>query len=256
MARVSMPHIPGIDYIVSCQCPDDPDGYGVPTILSQREDIHVHFTPTIGSSVNRNNALSLATAEYILLGDDDVTYNVVGLLEVIKAFDRNPDIDIATFKYIGANRSYPSKAVDITDFKVRHAYADAITIALRRESLARVDVRFSEEFGLNTEKFEGGEESVFLERAWRAGLRGRFFPISIVEHRGLSTMSRPKNKKKLRSSGAVLALIYPRTSLLRVLKMTFAAGGNIFANFSHLIWGWSYGVRHRRRILGPTVRKN
>ena len=85
IASSQHPEVEGIEYLVSVQHDPDDDIYPIPKELD-RVDFRLFPTPTRGLSVNRNMALSLASAPILLISDDDVEYTKNGLRSVIDAF--------------------------------------------------------------------------------------------------------------------------------------------------------------------------
>ena len=111
VASASHPKIEGIEYFVSWQTDGDKE---IPIGL-QRTDFHILRSATKGLSVNRNIALSKATAPLLLISDDDVDYTEEGLRSVIDAFHRHKDMDIVTFRYESSSHTkyYPKGTSDL-----------------------------------------------------------------------------------------------------------------------------------------------
>ena len=128
-------------------------------------------TPTRGVGVNRNLALTYASAEICLLADDDVVYkdNVEEL--VTSEFDAHPDADIFIFHLdtddpVRQQISYP-KTKKCSRF-CRMPWGGA-RIAVRLNSVRKANVWFTTLFGGGC-IFPSGEDSMWLRDAKRNGL--------------------------------------------------------------------------------------
>ncbi len=107
--KMRLPHIESVRYIVSWQCPS----VGAPQSLESRDDIEIYKFYDIGSSRNHNHTIELARAPYCLLADNDLKYNAEGLQAIIKTYEENPQVDVATFMYEPINRFYPSEVTEL-----------------------------------------------------------------------------------------------------------------------------------------------
>lgn len=232
-----------VRYVVSCQS----EVVSLPVSLV-RDDIKVVFTSTKGLSNNRNNALTHANADYALLCDDDLTLYPDRLIDIISTFDRNPDIDIATFMVnFPEGKVYPSDEHDIWQ-----PYKDydicSVEIALRMKSVKENNLSFNPLWGIGAPRLGCGEESVFLLMAKKAGLNGRFFPLCIGAHPSGSTGDRPE-PAVLCAQGAYICLEYPITALPRLLLKAFRMPSGFLHNLWYLTCGGFYGVLNRRSLL-------
>ncbi len=213
--RVASMHLPAVDnvnYIVSWQ---DHRNTPIPQSLI-RDDVKIHRLDKTGQVLNRNNVLSLCTADIILNSDDDIIYTTDSLRAVIKAFEDNTDVDVATFraKRPGAP-SYPNN-IRTLGIPLPKGYSVAMfEIALRRSTAGQL--RCHPELGLGSPSMHGGEDEVLLLSAIRRGLVCRYFPITVCEHPNLSTGNKKSlSDKNLRAMGCVIALYYPYSWVLRI----------------------------------------
>lgn len=232
-----------VRYVISCQS----DVVSLPVSLV-RDDIKVVFTSSKGLSNNRNNALIHAEADYALLCDDDVTLYPEGLIDIISSFDRNPDIDIATFMV-----NFPDgKVYPLAEHDIWQPYKGydicSVEIALRMKSVREYHLSFNPLWGIGAPRLGCCEESVFLLMAKKAGLNGRFFPFCIGAHPSGSTGDRPE-PAVLRAQGAYICLEYPVTALPRLLLKAFRMPSRFLHNLWHLTCGGFYGVLNRRSLL-------
>lgn len=210
VADMQLPSVDGVHYIVTWQ--DSRPGSTPASLL--RNDIEIHEIPSIGLSNNRNAGISLARAPYCLIADNDLTYKAEGLKAVIYALDTHPDVDIATFRHDGEPVRYPAEETDFTKRMPRGYNVTSFEIAFRRDSIG--DIRFDTNFGIGA-PLASGEDSLFILDCRRAGLHCRFFPITIVEHHGLSTGLRPiTDPRTAMAEGAYIRLAYGLTGYPRV----------------------------------------
>ena len=181
VAAMQLPVTRGVHYIVTWQASADAE---IPPSL-QREDMEIHRLDSIGLSHNRNAGIALSQAPLCLVADNDLRYRPGAFETVIKAFDDNPDIVIATFRHNGpGNRTYPATEVDFTKKMPKWYCPCSFETAFRRDGIG--DLRFNTKFGVGTD-IPTGEDSIFILDCRQRGFRCRFFPVTIVDHPGLST---------------------------------------------------------------------
>lgn len=251
VAEASHPKVEGVEYLVCCQYNTNEEDSHLPEKLA-RDDFRIIFTRTRGLSVNRNIALSKATAPLLLISDDDVDYSEEGLCSVIDAFHRYTDMDIITFRYISTSheKSYPSSKCSLASPEKGY-FVTSFEIAFRRDSIQR-KVWFNENFGIGAQ-FPSGEEDLFIRDCMDAGMKGIFLPVTIARHDGMTTSkrnlmldSRPKTK------GAVFLRLYPRQWPLRMIvhalrEFTPWRKGVVPSPISFCL-NWIKGVRKARKM--------
>lgn len=210
----SLPKTEGVEYLISWQnYSESPD---IPESL-HRPDIKVCICNSTGLSKNRNNALALCSATFCLIADDDLDFDSLGLLSIIDNFIKCPEIDIATYQYTGDdNKRYPDKTFDL-----RHPpegyFVSSIEIAFRRNPIIESGIKFDERFGIGAE-FIAGEENIWISKLLKSGLKGRFFPVNIANHAGMSSGVRAHNDPELIcAKGACFAIIHPISWPLRMI---------------------------------------
>ncbi|MDE6484451.1 MAG: glycosyltransferase [Duncaniella sp.] len=212
--EMNLPEIDGVGYVVSWQ------NYGdgvIPDALASRSDVKIVKYRRKGVSANRNNALDNATADILLIGDDDLIYTAGRLEAVRRVMDENPDVDYASFRYEGADEKvYPSGECDLGGRIPKYFSQTTFEIALRRNSPAG-QLRFNEQFGPGAPVFSAAEDEIMFLTARARGIKMRFFPVTIACHPGLTTGCRGvDNDGILLSAGAVIAKTFPLTAALRI----------------------------------------
>lgn len=236
--------IRGVGYLISWQhsdmcIPDD-----IPNEL-KRDDVKVVHLEGRGLSRNRNNAICHATAELCLIADDDCTYKREYFETVIRAFDKNPVIDLITFQ-IKSNcetKKYENYSFRLNEFPKGY-YASSIEIAFRR-SVIQGRLQFNEMFGLGAPVLQSGEENLFIRDAVKYRLDCRYFPAVVVEHNHpTTTTTRIASPGVIMAEGAYIAIAYPWTCVprlvLKAIRLNKKNGLGFFQNLNRLIQGIVY----------------
>ena len=160
-----LPPIDGIGWVVSMQYTEELFLQMVPSILKERADVRLTFIQGRGLSINRNNAISKATADILLIADDDCRYSIDSLKSVIRFYKENPYADVVCFAaadYDGKPlKQYPSKLLPYNDALRLGYYPCSVEMTMR----STVSVRFDERFGLGSKLLCAGEEDVFIKDA-------------------------------------------------------------------------------------------
>lgn len=242
------PKVIGVEYIVSWQTKEE---NALPETL-QREDFIVYRSYTNGLSINRNIALSKATAPIVLISDDDADYTTEGLNTVINAFRENPNTDIIAFEYASSTQQkhYPTKSFSLAH-PPKGYFVSSIEIAMRRESV-QGKIWFNENFGIGA-PFPSGEEDIFLKDCLDNGLNGIFIPKTIVRHDGTTTSERNlMSSSRPQTKGAVFLRLHPNDWLLRMIAHAIREYPLwrkciVPSPFSYCI-NWIKGVSKARRL--------
>lgn len=210
----------GLSYLVSHQ---DPDGVctELPEYLN-REDVKVVRLSNSGLSKNRNNALRHASADILIIADDDIGLHPAYPHAIRKAFKKHPDVDVVCFQIrtpegSQAYKKYPSRIRKLTHLKELKAVS-SIEIAFRRKSVRNKHIWFDERFGLGATA-NCGEEFLFLAECLRKGLKIMFFPAYIVEHPYESSVKDRSiyEDKRLFATGAQNYVLYGELGYFRNL---------------------------------------
>lgn len=206
VAKMVLPPVDGITYRISVQNPTD-ESLVIPSEL-KRPDVELSLYRDRGVSRNRNHGLDAATADIVFISDDDLRYDRTGLLAVIDYFEKHPDVDFVTFRSSGSDgKLFPDEGFEFGGRRPRGYYLSAFEMALRRDRLP-AGLRYSTDFEISSPVLGCGEESIFLVDLERAGLRGHYVPVTVVEHPDLTTGSRPATAPVLRAQGAYLRYRY------------------------------------------------
>lgn len=183
LSLVLQPELPDVNYIISHQNRDEKHK-SIPSALNRR-DVIVSQIPGKGLSRNRNNALQLADGDIALIADDDVRYMPDSFKVIEDVFKNDPNLDVACFK-IKTNdnepeyKNYPNETYSLN--KGKKHYISSIEIAFRVNRIKEEEIVFDERFGLGSDIFQSGEESVFINDCVERNLNVKFFPTYIVSH--------------------------------------------------------------------------
>lgn len=196
-----LPERQGVRYVISVQHTGPASEVQIPQGLSSRSDVTIGFLPGKGLSRNRNNAISMATADVCLIADDDSRYLPEHIDTILDSWMQNPDADIITFQaetYEGTPlHRYPAP------------YVCSLEMTFKRDSITTHNLRFDERFGLGSQFLCAGEEEVFMYDARREGLTIRYIPKPIVRTAADTTGTRFLADPKVQvTKGATFRYIY------------------------------------------------
>ena len=201
----------GVRYIVSWQQHEDKE---VPETIQLREDVEVIRLDQKGLSNNRNNAINFASADIVLIADDDLEYDKDFVDKVLGAFEKDDDLDFALFKIRFKNeKEYPIEDCDLKIPFPKNYYVTSMEIAFRRKKSG--DLRFYPEMGLGAELMHCGEEELFVFSAIKRGHKVKFFNREIASHPSETTGEKVSDSI-LRAQGFIISLMYPFSFFLRL----------------------------------------
>ncbi len=194
-------NLPDIESFIINQIIDESlEPYSADNVATYREK---------GLSKSRNRALSHASASYCLLSDDDVKYKENVEQIIVDAFKKNPTADIITFQIeTPEKKPYKNYAKESYWHTIRSLMkVSSVEIAIKKSSLASVDLAFDENFGLGT-TMPTGEEVIFLTDALKQGLKIMYMPIPIVIHPIESSGKEYHRKELIEAKGAMFYRIF------------------------------------------------
>lgn len=251
----SLPHpeIPGVQYLVSWQ---QGDLSRLPDDLKRREDFKIVLEDSVGLSRNRNNAMKNATADWVLISDDDLIYTEEHIKNVIESFEKNPDYSVLAFRY--ESEDFPRK-YSLEEFDLNNPPKGYFTVSfeiglnlkqIRMQLKDDVIPLFNENFGLGS-TFGSGEEDLFVANLLKHNLKGKFIPVDVCEHPGPTTSHKEKTTDGfIRTQGAVISRLKPSTWPLRMIVHAFrssiAKDGSV--NFFRYVSQFLKGVVMARKL--------
>ncbi len=164
---------------------DQNDDARLESVLRGRSVEVEHVRARRGLSRARNAVLPLVDADIVAFPDDDCVYPPALLSTVAARFASDPALDgiagRAEDQHGASSGSWKTDRALLTSDNLWNR-ANAATIFLRRELVARVGT-FDEQLGLGSgEPWSSGEETDYLIRAVRAGARIEYDPSLVVVH--------------------------------------------------------------------------
>ena len=184
-------------------------------------------TATRGVGINRNFALSYATADICLMADDDVKYSADMEKKVLAEFDLHPDADVIVFHF--SSNDPNRKPPQYTKTKKWPRYArtpwGSIRIAFRLNSVRKANAWFSTLFGGGC-IFPSGEDSLWIKELRRAGLTFYVSKETIGEvSYETSTWFTGYDEKYFYGVGAFYEAYNKRTAWLKLIYSAFRTRG-------------------------------
>lgn len=174
---------PSISYSISHQITEEKYmDFDIPEL--NREDVKYKALFSKGLSKNRNNVINMSSSDISLIADDDVRYRENEILQIIKRFEENPEMDV----FQGKIRTFEGEDYKkYNSQKKKIGWRDiggisSIEIAFKTKSVQMTDIKFDESFGLGGNLFSKGEEAVFLGDCLKNKLEIFYYPDYIVSH--------------------------------------------------------------------------
>lgn len=178
-----------------------------------------YSTTERGVGRNRNLVLEKASADICVFADDDMRF-VDGYPAIVtSAVLEAPDADLWIFNLI---EKHPKRCVNTKLRQIRrtnYARYGTARIAFRRESIERLNIRFSPLFGGGS-CFGSGEDTLFLKECLDKKLKIVAVPYSLAEidQNAASTWFTGYHKKYFFDKGALYQALYPHAAPLFCIR--------------------------------------
>ena len=206
-AKVLLPPVEGVSYVVVWQR----NGIGsdaLPAELKEREDVSIVEDNGKGLARSRNIALENATADLLVITDDDNRYDTTAIELIRNAFEKHPTAGLIQFQALSMEgkplRNYPAFPYAY-ETRPRGTYFCSVELVMRRKANLP---RFDERFGLGAE-LGCGEEEVFVHEAVKRGVKMIYVPQPLVRTDGATTGGRFLTDAKVqKAKGAVLCILH------------------------------------------------
>jgi glycosyltransferase involved in cell wall biosynthesis len=177
-------------------------------------------TKTRGVGLNRNVALLAASADILLLSDDDVVYHDDMPLAVKQAFAALPMADVIIFGMdmvkngtVTERRGTPVRRLHVWNSMRFGTYR----IAIRRRALIDNNITFHQSFGGGC-PFMTGEDSLFLKSCFDAGLKVYSHTYVLGSCcKDTSSWFVGYNEKYFYDKGVLVRKLFPKTAYLMAL---------------------------------------
>ena len=206
-AKVLLPPVEGVSYVVVWQR----NGIGsdaLPAELKEREDVSIVEDNGKGLARSRNIALENATADLLVITDDDNRYDTAAIELIRNAFEKHPTAGLIQFQALTMEgkplRNYPAFPYAY-ETRPRGTYFCSVELVMRRKANLP---RFDERFGLGAE-LGCGEEEVFVHEAVKRGVKMIYVPQPLVRTDGATTGGRFLTDANVqKAKGAVLCILH------------------------------------------------
>ena len=206
-AKVLLPPMEGVSYVVVWQR----NGIGsdaLPAELKEREDVSIVEDNGKGLARSRNIALENATADLLVITDDDNRYDTAAIELIRNAFEKHPTAGLIQFQALTMEgkplRNYPAFPYTY-ETRPRGTYFCSVELVMRRKANLP---RFDERLGLGAE-LGCGEEEVFVHKAVKRGVKMIYVPQPLVRTDGATTGGRFLTDAKVqKAKGAVLCILH------------------------------------------------
>lgn len=174
----------------------------------------------LGVAKSRNAAIKHANGEFLIFGDDDITFKNEGIIQALDYFKSHPECSIILAQAVDETgqlrKRYENK---VTPLKVTNsARAATYEMLVRVDSIRDAGITFDENFGAGVENYLG-DEYIFIADALRAGLKGVHLPIVVAIHPTESSGSRWGTDKDLSARAKVFTRVFG--SLAPLMRIAF-----------------------------------
>ena len=206
-AKVLLPPMEGVSYVVVWQR-NGIISDALPAELKEREDVSIVEDNGKGLARSRNIALENATADLLVITDDDNRYDTAAIELIRNAFEKHPTAGLIQFQALSMEgkplRNYPAFPYAY-ETRPRGTYFCSVELVMRRKANLP---RFDERFGLGAE-LGCGEEEVFVHEAVKRGVKMIYVPQPLVRTDGATTGGRFLTDAKVqKAKGAVLCILH------------------------------------------------
>ena len=164
---------------------------------------------SIGVAKSRNAALKHAGGEFLIFGDDDITFKSEGISQALDYFKSHPECSIILAQAVDESgqlrKRYFSKA---TPLKLTNsARAATYEMLVRVDAIRGASITFDENFGAGLENYLG-DEYIFIADSLRAGLKGVHLPVIVAIHPTESSGSRWGTERDLSARAKVFQRVF------------------------------------------------
>jgi GT2 family glycosyltransferase len=177
--------------------------------LMLREDVEIEELSTLGVAKSRNRNIWLAKGEYLIFADDDIEFQIDGLIQALDYLDNHPEFSLllgmATDTSGALRKQYPQRIQKLTKFN--SARAATYEMIIRVDAIRQFGVWFDEEFGAGAKNYLG-DEYIFIVDLLAAGGKAVFVPIVLAKHPVESSGSRWGSEKDRRARAAVFTRVF------------------------------------------------
>ena len=250
-AKVLLPPMEGVSYVVVWQR----NGIGsdaLPAELKEREDVSIVEDKGKGLARSRNIALENATADLLVITDDDNRYDTAAIELIRNAFEKHPTAGLIQFQALTMEgkplRNYPAFPYAY-ETRPRGTYFCSVELVMRRKANLP---RFDERFGLGAE-LGCGEEEVFVHEAVKRGVKMIYVPQPLVRTDGATTGGRFLTDAAVqRAKGAVLCILHGKVGAwLRLCSQVMQLHGITWQKRKEIAHNMCLGIQKVAKVGKP-----
>ena len=249
--KVLLPPMEGVSYVVVWQR----NGIGsdaLPAELKEREDVSIVEDNGKGLARSRNIALENATADLLVITDDDNRYDTAAIELIRNAFEKHPTAGLIQFQALSMEgkplRNYPAFPYTY-ETRPRGTYFCSVELVMRRKANLP---RFDERFGLGAE-LGCGEEEVFVHEAVKRGVKMIYVPQPLVRTDGATTGGRFLTDAKVqKAKGAVLCILHGKVGAwLRLCSQVMQLRGIAWEKRKEIAHNMCLGIQKVAKVGKP-----
>lgn len=215
--------------------------------IVSHNDNRIIFSKTKGLSKSRNIAIENSNADICLISDDDIIFGDDLEEKILYYYDKFPEADIITFLITMGDED-----TNLKQFKkvFRHNKRSILSvgsnqITFRLNSIRKNKILFDESFGLGSKMFNSGEETMFLLKCLRSGLKIYNIPVIISNHSTLESSNSIWTKSLIETKGAFFKC-YSKNFWWMYMIYLYVVKKNILdehINFVEYFHVWKNGVK-------------
>lgn len=195
------------------------DNFSYNSFNYREKKVEIYNFNEKGVGLNRNNALMRATADIVILADDDLSYVDNYNDIIVKEFEKNPKADMIVFNVDNENKD--REGYIIKKNKRIHKYNclryGAVRMAFRLDKIKEKNIFFSLLFGGGA-KYGSGEDSIFIYECIKSGLKVYSSTQEILKlPKSESTWFQGYNEKYFYDKGALMRCIFGKQAIIMML---------------------------------------
>lgn len=162
-----------------------------------------------GVAKSRNAALHHASGEFLIFGDDDITFRSDGVKTAVNYLQEHPECSIVLAQAVDEDENLRKNyKKEVTPLKLSNsARAATYEMLVRVDAVKSAGIKFDENFGAGMENYLG-DEYIFIADALRAGLTGVHLPVVVAMHPKESSGSRWGSDKDLSARAKIFTRIF------------------------------------------------
>ena len=215
--------------------------------------IRMMTTKTRGISKNRNIALGLSTADYVLFADDDLIFDDDYKEKIENEFKTHPEAEAIKFNIHDLSEIRKISMKRIQKFEKatmgNMSSSGSCGLVVKREVLIRNNITFHENFGSGTENY-CGEDTIFLMEMIKKHVKIYRSPVDIAGiNQENSSWFTGHNEKYFVTCGKVIATICPVLCYLIVIRSAykFSKRDDCDMPFRKILKCYYKGIRERAK---------